>query len=174
MNRWVRILGALLIIVFCLCSVSTNAAPLKVLIVDGRNNHDWKHTTPVMRKILEQTGLFQVDVATAPPKGQPMDSFKPDFGKYDVVLSNYNGAIWPKETQDSFIRYIRSGGGFVVVHAADNSFPKWEQYNEIIGLGGWGGRDEKSGPYVYWKMASLFVTQARDAVEPTVINTHFR
>ena len=39
----------------------------------------------------------------------------------------------------------------MVVHAADNSFPKWKEFNEMIGLGGWKGRNEKDGPYVYWK-----------------------
>jgi len=38
----------------------------------------------------------------------------------------------------------------VVVHAANNAFGNWKEYNEIIGLGGWGGRDERSGPYVYF------------------------
>ena len=39
----------------------------------------------------------------------------------------------------------------MIFHAADNAFPKWKEYNEMIGVGGWGGRNEKSGPYVYWK-----------------------
>jgi hypothetical protein len=46
---------------------------------------------------------------------------------------------------------MKNGGGFVVVHAADNAFGLWPEYNEMIGLGGWGGRNEKSGPYVYFK-----------------------
>ncbi len=37
----------------------------------------------------------------------------------------------------------------MIVHAADNSFGDWQQYNEMIGLGGWGNRNEKSGPYIY-------------------------
>ena len=41
--------------------------------------------------------------------------------------------------------------GSCPVHAADNAFPEWREYNEMIGLGGWGGRNEKSGPYVRWK-----------------------
>jgi len=67
---------------------------------------------------------------------------------YQAVVSNYNGESWPKETQSAFVDYVKSGGGFVSVHAANNSFPEWKEYNEIIGLGGWGGRNEKSGPYV--------------------------
>jgi type 1 glutamine amidotransferase len=57
---------------------------------------------------------------------------------------------WPAATQAAFEDYVRGGGGFVAIHAADNSFPQWAAYNEMIGLGGWGGRNEKSGPYVYY------------------------
>src|SRR5690606_17274585 len=57
---------------------------------------------------------------------------------------------WPKETQAAFVNYVKNGGGFVVVHAANNAFGDWKEYNEMIGLGGWGGRNEKSGPYVYY------------------------
>lgn len=120
---------------------------LKALIVDGQNNHNWKATTPLIEKHLEDSGMFTVDVATTPPGGD-LSGFKPEFAKYDVVVSNYNGGPWPEETQQAFEQYMHDGGGLVVVHAADNSFPQWKAYNEMIGVGGWGGRNEKSGPYV--------------------------
>jgi hypothetical protein len=44
---------------------------------------------------------------------------------------------------------VSKGGGVVIVHAADNAFPKWKAYSEMIGVGGWRGRDEKSGPMFY-------------------------
>jgi type 1 glutamine amidotransferase len=122
--------------------------PMPVLIIDGQNNHDYKSTTPHLKKILEETGLFKVDVATTPPAGGDMNSFHPDFKKYRVIISNYNGEPWSKETEQAFVDYVRNGGGFVSVHAADNSFPDWKEYNEMIGLGGWGNRTEKSGPYL--------------------------
>jgi len=125
-----------------------SAAPMKALIIDGQNNHDWKNTTPALKKILEDTGLFSVDVTTTPPAGKDMSGFKPDFAAYRVIVSNYNGDSWPRETQESFVRYMRAGGGLVVQHAADNSFPEWREFNEMIGVGGWNGRNEKSGPYV--------------------------
>jgi len=126
-----------------------SAEPLKALIVDGQNNHGvWPTTTKMMKKYLEETGLFTVDVATTAPKGMD-EKFKPDFKKYAVVISNYNGDAWPEETKKAFVDYVKSGGGFVVVHAANNSFGDWKEYNDIIGLGGWGGRSEASGPYVY-------------------------
>ena len=127
--------------------LSTWAAPYKALIVDGQNNHDFKATTPHLKQLLEETGLFSVDVATS-PKGAEIKSFRPKFTDYKVVISNYNGEPWSDETKADFENYVKSGGGFVCVHAADNSFPEWIAYNEMIGLGGWGGRNEKSGPYL--------------------------
>jgi len=124
---------------------------LKALIVDGQNNHNWSGTTPVLKSLLEETGLFTVDVATSPARGQPMDSFRPNFAKYDVIVSNYTGANWPKETQRALIEYMENGGGLVIFHAASNAFPKWKEWNEMIALGGWGGRNEKSGPMVRYR-----------------------
>jgi len=123
------------------------SAPMKALIVDGQNNHDYTSTTPHLKKIIEETGLFTVDVATA-PKRKNLESFRPTFSDYQVVISNYSGEPWSNETKEAFERFVREGGGFVSVHAADNSFPEWKAYNEMIGLGGWGGRNEKSGPYL--------------------------
>lgn len=128
-----------------------NWKQLKALIVDGQNNHPWQRTTPVLKSLLEETGLFAVDVATSPAKAQPMDSFKPDFAKYDVIVSNYNGDEWPKETRNALVDYMNKGGGLVVFHAADNAFPDWKEWNEMIGVGGWGGRDEKSGPKIRYR-----------------------
>jgi uncharacterized protein len=132
-------------------------AKLKALIVDGQNNHkNWPTTTKMMKKYLEETGLFTVEVATTAPQGSDT-SFKPEFKKYDVVISNYNGADWPKETQAAFVDYVKAGGGFVVIHAANNSFGDWKEYNEMIGVGGWGGRNEKTGPYIYLDEAGRIV-----------------
>ena len=147
-------LAVLIAILICAAAGASDvcaAEPLKALIVDGQNNHGvWPVTTKMMKAYLEQTKLFSVDVATAAPQGTD-PNFKPDFSKYSVVISNFGhgAAPWPDETQKSFEAFVSGGGGFVVVHAADNSFPEWPAYNEMIGLGGWGGRNEKDGPYVY-------------------------
>ncbi len=151
-------------------------AKLKVLIVDGQNNHlVWPKSTIMMKQYLEETGMFQVDVNRSfytwkaereqaflslakagktqnleNPKTDP--NFTPDFKKYDVVISNFGwkAADWPEATQKALEDYMKAGGGFVSVHAADNSFPDWKEYNRMIGLGGWGDRSEKDGPYVYY------------------------
>jgi type 1 glutamine amidotransferase len=132
-------------------AAASAAEKFKALIVDGQNNHNWKATTPLLEKHLQNSGLFTVDVATSPPKGGDMSTFKPDFAAYRVVVSNYNGENWSPATQAALVDFVRSGGGLVIVHAANNAFSNWQEYNRMIGLGGWGGRSEKSGPYLRFR-----------------------
>jgi hypothetical protein len=116
---------------------------LRVLIVDGQNNHNWRAMTPPMKAELERSDRFTVDVATTPGPGAPRsawDSFHPDFSKYDVVLSNYNGEPWPAGVRKALEDYVAGGGGLAIIHAANNAFPDWPAFNEMIGLG-WRGRD---------------------------------
>lgn len=136
---------------FLLMAATAAAQPYKALIVTGQNGHDWKSTTPVLWKLLADTGLFLTDVAQTPPKGADMSGFKPDFSKYQVVISNYQGDEWPEDTKQALVDYVRNGGGLVIYHFALASFPKWKEYNEMIGLGGWGGRSDKDGPYLRWR-----------------------
>ena len=84
-----------------------------------------------------------------------MSNFSVDFSKYKQVVLDYNGDSWSDTMNSAFMDYVRSGGGVVVYHAADNAFTDWQAYNEMIALGGWGGRDEASGPYFYWKDGAL-------------------
>lgn len=144
--------GLLVVVALILmASIAQAAPPMKALIVTGQNGHKWAETTPVLKQLLEDTKLFTVDVATSPAKGEDMSGFKPAFTDYDVVVTNYQGADWPAETQTALVDYVKGGGGLVVFHFACAAFPKWEEYNEMIGLGGWGGRNESAGPYVRWK-----------------------
>ncbi len=135
-----------------LCGTALNGGEkIKVLLIDGQNNHAWKQTTPVLVEALESCGQFDVKVSTTPPGKSPKKAWsgwKPDFSAVDVVVGNYNGEAWPKKVKKDFEAFVRNGGGFVVVHAADNSFPKWVEYNRMIGVGGWFGR--VVGPETPW------------------------
>jgi type 1 glutamine amidotransferase len=129
-----------------LAALALAAPPYKALIVDGQNGHDWKGTTPVLKKLLEETGLFAVDVATTAPKGQDMSGFRPTFAAYNVVISNYQGDAWPEATQKALVDYVKGGGGLVIYHFACASFPEWKEYNEMTGLG-WGKLRGNTGAY---------------------------
>jgi hypothetical protein len=158
---------ALKIILMLLCGAAVIAAimaraatPIRVMILDGESGgsyHQWQVVTPVLKKELDETGLFQVDVMTAPPAGGNFSSFKPDFEKYEVVVWNYDAPDerWPAELKASFEKYVAGGGGFVSVHAADNAFAGWTAFNEMIGIGGWRGRNEKAGPFWYFQDGKL-------------------
>jgi type 1 glutamine amidotransferase len=188
--RMTRLSLILLSFVVLLTAVPVRAdEKLKVLLIDGQNNHNWKATTPVLKWVLEQSGRFTVDVSTTPPADPrppqapkadatarqkeayekalakwhqekeetdtagkaAWEAWHPKFSDYAVVVSNYNGQTWPQEVRKDFVQYIQNGGGLVSVHAADNSFSDWPEYNQMIGLGGWGGRNEKSGPMIRFK-----------------------
>jgi uncharacterized protein len=130
------------------------AGKIRVAILDGASGgtyHNWKLTTPVLEKELEETGLFDVSVITAPAPDGDFSNFRPKFSDYQAIVMNYDGADWPTGLKTEFEQYVSGGGGLVIVHAADNAFPSWPAYNEMIGIGGWRKRDERAGPYWYWR-----------------------
>jgi type 1 glutamine amidotransferase len=134
------------------------APPITAMILDGQSGgtyHAWQQVTPVLKKQLEDTGLFHVDVVTSPVSTGDFSNFKPDFTKYQVVISNYDAPDWPADLKASFERYVSNGGGFVSVHAADNAFPGWKAYNDMIGIGGWRGRNQNAGPLWFFKDGKL-------------------
>lgn len=156
---------------------------IRVLIIDGQNNHSWRDTTPIMKRVLEDCGRFTVEVATSPQMPSLQKPNKPkdetdaaavakykealakyeaalpkfneqlkaaqvafknwqiDFKKYDVILSNYNGQSWTEQINTGLEEGLKSGKiGLVIVHAANNSFGGWNEYNRMIGMG-WRGNN---------------------------------
>jgi uncharacterized protein len=168
-----RVLSLLLLAAFA--TAIRAEEKIRVLIVDGQNNHAWQQTTPHMKKWLEACGRFTVDVATSPQAVRPpqkpkpgaddsakekyeqelarfkaaeaehkarMAKFVPEFSRYQVVLSNYNGDPWPEAANHTLVTLLSEGKvGLVIVHAANNSFAdKWKEYDQMIGLG-WRGNN---------------------------------
>src|SRR5215218_3133269 len=83
---------------------SQAAAPIKVMLLEGNNNHATAAAeTPLLKKALEDSGLFQVTVVTV--KAADTTTFKTDWNAYQVVVMNYNTGIsgtppaWPEETR---------------------------------------------------------------------------
>lgn len=151
----------IVITVFCLIIAggileASETTSLKALIVTGRMGpwHNWQVSSPILKQYLEETGLFKVDVAKPAPGKDGVKNFHPSFADYNVVVIDYDDVDdpdWPEETKKAFADYVSSGGGVVIYHSSNNSFPKWKEYNEIIGIAGWGKRDANAGPWVYWK-----------------------
>jgi uncharacterized protein len=147
-------MGVVLAVLFCAPLARAAGKPIRVAILDGASGgayHNWRLTTPVLERELEETGLFEVTVLTAPAWGEDFSQFKPDLGKYQAIVMNYDAPDWPAELRAQFEQYVSQGGGLVIVHAADNAFPDWPAYNLMTGIGGWRKRDEHAGPYWYWQ-----------------------
>jgi uncharacterized protein len=128
------------VVLAAVSALGAGAAPLRVLILSGANNHDWRATTPVLRETLEAGGLATVEVTEQVAAVRPED-----LGRFDVVLGNYNtfGApeapsAWGTEMRAAFIRWIRAGGGFVAVHAGSSVFYDWPEFQALAGTS-WGG-----------------------------------
>ncbi len=152
--------GLLVLMLVLIAAAPHAASPIKIMLLDGESGgpwHKWQLTTPVLKKILEEPGLFQVDVVTAPPAGGDFSAFAPKFSDYKAIVFNYDAPNdrWSDALKKSYEDYVSAGGGMVSVHAANNAFAGWDAYNKMIGIGGWRGRTEKDGPYWFWKDGAL-------------------
>ena len=104
---------------------------LKMLIMTGRNNHNWKQTTAVLDSTMKDCGLFSVDVTTEP------DTLKfEDLKKYDALLNNWNSwpennVRWPEAAEQGLLRYVDEGGGLVFFHSATSAFYTWPEFKQI-------------------------------------------
>jgi uncharacterized protein len=110
--------------------------PIRVLILSGQNNHQWRETTPTIKAILEASRKCVVEVTEHP---ETCDAAV--FAKHDVLLSNWNTfgsptvTNWPVATRTALLDFVRHGKGFVSVHAGSSSFYDWPEYQQLVG--GW-------------------------------------
>jgi type 1 glutamine amidotransferase len=127
---------------------------IKVLIVDGFSNHDWQQTTAVTKSILEESKLFVVSVSTVPAttNTDTLNTWEPNFDKYDVVIQNTNNISdkklqWPHKQEEKLERFVSAGGGLYILHSGNNAFPHWKQYDTMMGLG-WRGKEAGIAPEI--------------------------
>ena len=126
--------------------------PIKTMIIAGADgSHWWEGACDAMKQILENSGLFEVDYAFTPNFGGDINEFQPDFTDYDLVIVNYGGPTWSEKVRHDFEQYVENGGGVVAIHASLVPMADWKEYNRMIGMGAWDGRNEKDGPYLYMK-----------------------
>ena len=156
-------LSAVLCALVLTVSLPHAAAPIPVMILDGESAgpyHDWPRVTTALKTMLEETGLFEVAVRTLTVPAQAprvIGGPPPSFGSVRAIVLNYDAPDerWSADFRNAFERYVRGGGGVVAVHAADNAFPGWRAYNEMVGVGGWRGRTEAAGPFWFVRAGQL-------------------
>jgi type 1 glutamine amidotransferase len=140
MNR--RLWLSLVSILFAgfVLSAGTGEPKIRVLIVDGFSNHDWRQTTALIRGVLAPCGLFDVAVSTAPQttNAEAWAAWRPKFSDYDVVIQNCNDygshISWPEPVKKDFAGFVRNGGGVYIFHSAENAFVGWKEYEQMVGL----------------------------------------
>ena len=113
-------------------------AKLQALIITGQNitSHDWRSTTPMLRKILEDSGRFEVRV-TEEFRGAGADTLAP----YDVVVVNYyeskrDNLRWGDLADNALLNFVRGGKGLVVYHFSLAAFDGWTEYEKMC-AGNW-------------------------------------
>lgn len=104
---------------------------IKTLLISGANNHDWERATPYCKKLLEQSGKFSVTVTENP--SEILENAQ-ELKKYQLFFSDYNGAMWSETAKANFENAVKNGTGLVILHAADNAFPGWVEYEKMVGL----------------------------------------
>jgi len=126
-------------------NVTRAAQPIRVLLLSGSNNHNWRKTTPCLAKILDPNDGFRVRVTE-----KPRACTAEDFAVCDVIVSNWNAwghtgpaATWPEATREAFLDFIKRGGGHVTVHAGGSSLYDWPEYHRIAAA--W-GKKTSHGP----------------------------
>ncbi len=113
-------------------------SPVKVLILSGNNNHDWKSTTPFIKKVLDQNGF--VTYVTEKPDTLNQAMLK----HFDAIVSNWNSfpeqnEIWNPDAKQALSDFISGGGGFVCIHGASATHYDWEPFFQFTG-GRWGNK----------------------------------
>ncbi|MEI6809103.1 MAG: ThuA domain-containing protein [bacterium] len=106
-------------------------ALIKTLILGGTNNHDCSRSSPFCAKLLNDSGRFDAVVTTDP--GTALQNAKYLAG-FDLLFSDYNGPEWPEAAKTNFTDAVDGGTGLVILHAADNSFTGWIEYEKMVGL----------------------------------------
>jgi type 1 glutamine amidotransferase len=108
-------------------------AKIKALIITGDDVdvHHWKETTPAIRKILVDSGKFDVQVSE---DLKPLDSADTLKG-YDVIVLNRFNRTAPLSdaAKQNLLDFVRGGKGFYIEHFSSASFPKWDEFGKLCG-----------------------------------------
>jgi len=138
MKRQQTILFFILLLTMAFISNTLQAeGKIKLLLLSGKNNHEWQKTTPKLQEILNQSNLFSVSV-TERPDTLTAQSLK----HFQLIVSNWNAfpeksRQWSTETETAIINFVKRGGGFVFVHSASSTNYNWPEFQNLAG-GTWG------------------------------------
>jgi type 1 glutamine amidotransferase len=149
---------------------------IRALIFSGRNNHDWRATTPRLKQYLIDTGQFDVRVDE-----EPSGTTAETLAAYDVLILDYNGPRWGEATERAVEQFVSSGKGLVGIHGSAYAFgglpvlgdqhvstqiiePPWAEYARMVGCT-WSLDPPKSGHGERHSFAVKFVDSRHPIVQ---------
>jgi len=113
---------------------------IKTLILTGESDtqyHDWRVSTPFLRSLLESTGRFEVKVEEQ-PRGITMETLRP----FDLLVLNYMGPRWGRESERAVEDFVRRGKGVVSFHGVTYG----PFYGQVFEVGHWNAGADAGWP----------------------------
>lgn len=115
----------------------TPPAKIQTLIITGQNRHDWRAVSPLLRKILEDTGRFEVRI-TEEFRGSGPET----LAHYDLVVLNYENrnqpeGRWGPRAEQALVEFVKERGkGLLIYHFSLAAFDGWTGFEQLCG-GNW-------------------------------------
>lgn len=104
---------------------------IETLLLTGENNHDWRRSSAFCRDMMQGSRKFNVELSERPSEAL---ADRGDLSRFGLIFIDYNGPDWSAKAKDNFAGAVRNGAGVCILHAADNSFRGWKEYEEICAL----------------------------------------
>jgi type 1 glutamine amidotransferase len=123
-----------MLVAFLFAILPPQEPPIRAAVITGANNHDWEWTAPEIARSLTETGRFQVEVVAQPATWLAAAPAKAAAGELQVLVLDYNGPRWGEAAEKGFLQAVESGVGVVALHAANNAFEGWADYERMVGL----------------------------------------
>lgn len=123
-------------LLFAATAFAQSPPKIQALLITGQNGHDWRAVSPILRKILEDTGKFEVRI-NEEFRGAGSETLAP----YDVVILNYYdkrqpALRWGDKANQALLDYVRAGKGLVIYHFSLAAFDGWQEFEKLSG-GNW-------------------------------------
>ena len=114
------------------------ATPKKIqtLIITGQNGHDWRGVTPELRRMLEDTGRFEVRVVEE-FRERVRKRWRRTISSSSTISNAATGSLWwGDRANQALLDFVKNGKGLVMYHFSTAAFDGWTEYEKLSG-GNW-------------------------------------
>jgi hypothetical protein len=104
----------------------------QVVILTGRDDHDWCGATPLMRQYLDAAGIFETRIDE-----ECRDIGPESLTRYDVAVLVYSDKLpedaWTERAKTALRDFVKDGKGLVVYHHSSTAFKDWPEFARMSG-----------------------------------------